>query len=191
MAIAGLVIDKSASNYRLRRFLAFLLDAVIVLVILFVVYTITGRPDFPAVKAAMNAAGSGSSTPDAQKLANTMFSLFDAAYWQSLFIWFVYEVLSQLALKGATPGKLMMKLRIVPENPGRSWILHNLLMIVRSALKFGFMYIFQGFPFLIAELSVFANREGKAGFDYFVKTRVKDMNEGVRYETNCELTHDG
>lgn len=179
MAFLGLEIGKAVPGFRVKRFAAFIIDAMIILIILYFLFSITGKPDFPAVKAAMDAAQAGAATPDNQALANVMFSLFNTVYWQTLLIWFIYEVLTQLIFSGATPGKLIMKLRIVPMNPSRNWALHHLLMIARSAMKFASLYIFQGFPFLISALSVFANKESRSGFDIFVKTRVDE----VQYET--------
>ncbi len=177
MAFLDLEIGKAASGYRMKRFASFIIDAGIILLIIYIIYSITGRPDFPAVKAAMDAAQAGALTPDNQTLANVMFASFNEAYLQSLLIWFIYEVAAQIIFSGATPGKLIMKLRIIPMNPNRNWVLHHLLMIARSAMKFFSLYIFQGFPFLISALSVFANKESRSGFDVFVKTRVKDLKE--------------
>ena len=172
MPFLGLEVDKGAPGYRMKRFTAFVIDVIIVLVTVYFVFRITGKPDFPSVKAAMDAAKAGAATPDAQALANRMFALFNAAYWQSLLIWFTYEVASQLIFSGATLGKLMMKLRIVPVNAGRKPAVHHLLMILRSAIKVIFLYLFQGFPFIISQLTIFANKESRSGFDMFVKTRV-------------------
>jgi uncharacterized RDD family membrane protein YckC len=177
MSFLGLEIGKATPGYRVKRFAAFIIDAMIILVILYLIFSITGKPDFPAVKAAMDAAQAGAATTNNQALANVMFDLFNTVYWQSLLIWFAYEVLSQMIFSGATPGKLIMKLRIVPLNSKRNWAVNQLLMIARSAMKFASLYIFQGFPFLISALSVFANKESRSGFDIFVKTRVKMIGD--------------
>lgn len=186
MAFLGLDVGKAVPGFRIKRFAAFIIDAVIILLIAYFSFIITGKPDFPSVNAAMNAAQAGASTPDNQALANVMFDMFNAVFLQTLLIWFVYEVLTQLIFSGATLGKLVMKLRIVPLNPKRNWALNHLLMIARSAMKFASLYIFQGFPFLISALSVFANKESRSGFDIFVKTRVEEVHyETVRkYSTN-------
>jgi uncharacterized RDD family membrane protein YckC len=186
MAFLGLDIGKAAPGYRVKRFAAFVIDAMIILIILYFIFTFTGKPDFPAVKAAMDASQAGASTSANQTLANVMFDLFNTVYFQTLLIWFIYEVLTQMIFAGATLGKLVMKLRIVPLNPNRNWAVHHLLMIARSAMKFASLYIFQGFPFLISALSVFANKESRSGFDMFVKTRVEEVHyETVRkYSTN-------
>lgn len=175
MSFLGLEVGKAAPGYRIKRFTAFIIDAIFVLIILYLIFTITGKPDFPAVSRAMDAAKAGATTADAQALGNVMFDKFTSAYLQTLLIWFVYEILTQLIFSGATPGKLIMKLRIVPMNPGRNWYVHNILMIARSAMKFAFLYIFQGLPFLISELTIFSNKEARSGFDMFVKTRVDDV----------------
>lgn len=178
MSIPGLEINKQASGYRIKRFTAFAIDVIIILVTIYFAFIITGKPDFPSVKTAMDAARAGASGPDAQALANEMFSLFNTAYLQSLLIWFTYEVTCQLIFSGATIGKLMMKLRIVPVNSDRSLITHHLLMAARSAIKIAFLYIFQGFPFFISQLTIFANKESRSGFDMFVKTCVIELKGG-------------
>ena len=172
MSIIGLELSKEASGYRIKRFTAFFIDAIIVLVTIYITFRITGKPDFPSVKVAMDAAKAGASGPDAQALANVMFTSFNAAYLQSLLVWFTYEVTCQLIFSGATIGKLIMKLRIVPTNNNRRPAVHHFLMIFRSALKIVFLYLFQGFPFLISQLTIFANKESRSGFDMFVKTHV-------------------
>jgi uncharacterized RDD family membrane protein YckC len=180
MAFLGLEISKASPGYRKRRFQAFLIDVLIVLAIIFIVFSISGKPDFPSVKAAMDAAGEGASGPNAQALGNVMFSLFNEAYFQALIIWFVYEVFTQFILSGATIGKRIMGLRIVPMNPKRNWIIQNLLMIARSLIKFSFLYIFQGFPFFISVLTIFANPQSRTGYDIFVRTYVKDLKGEVK-----------
>lgn len=184
MAFLGLNIKKLSGGYRSKRFKAFCVDAILVLGIIYIVFKLTGIPDFPAVQQVMEAARAGSTGPNAQQLTNEMFNLFNSAYSISLIIWFLYEVLTQLIFKGATIGKLTMGLRIVPMNSNRNWIVHNILLVVRSAVKFLFIYLFQGFPFLIACLTIFANAEGRSGFDMFVKTYVKNVKEPILYE-NC------
>jgi uncharacterized RDD family membrane protein YckC len=177
MSFLGLEISEVAPGYRKKRFASFLIDVAIVIMILFIAFKITGKPDFPSVKLAMNAAKEGASGPNAQVLENKMFSLFNEAYSRSLMIGFIYEVLAQLFFSGATIGKLIMKLRIVSMNPNRGLVIRYLLMIVRSFMKFAFLYIFQGFPFFISVLSIFTNKQSRTGYDMFAKTYVKDLKE--------------
>ncbi|MDF3000279.1 MAG: hypothetical protein K0Q48_398 [Bacillota bacterium] len=173
MSFLGMNLGEEAPRgYRLRRLAAFSLDVVIVLCILMVTYHMTGKPDFPAVKAALDAIQVGPADPNNQELADRMLKLFNTAYVQTLLIWFIYEVTSQLIFSGATLGKLMMRLRVVSWNPNRKRIWHHLMMIVRSAVKFLSVYLFQGFPFLIASLSIFTNKESRSGFDMMARTSV-------------------
>ncbi|WP_419824904.1 RDD family protein [Anoxybacterium hadale] len=173
MSFLGMNLGEEAPRgYRWRRLAAFAVDVVIVLCILMVTYRMTGKPDFPAVKAALDAIQAGPAAPGNQELANRMLKLFNTAYVQTLLIWFLYEVTSQLIFSGATLGKLVMKLRVVSWNPQRKRLLHHLMMIVRSGVKFLSIYLFQGFPFLIASLSIFTNRESRSGFDMMARTSV-------------------
>lgn len=177
MSFLGMQIGETATpGYRKKRFAAFLIDVMIVLCLLLIAYSITGRPDFPAVKAAMDAAQAGATGPDSQALGDVMFTLFDAAFLQSLLIWFIYEVVTQAVFSGATLGKRLMKMRIVSVDPNRKQVVHHLMMIVRSAAKFLCMYLFQGFPFLIASLTIFANKESRSGFDLLAKTSVEVLD---------------
>jgi uncharacterized RDD family membrane protein YckC len=182
MAFLGLEISKVEPGYRIKRFAAFGIDAIIVLIILYIMFCFTGKPDFPSVRIAMNAAKEGSTSSNAQILVNKMLVLFNTAYWQSLIIWFSYEVLTQLIFKGATLGKLAMGLRIEPFNSSGKWLINNLFMVLRSAIKFFSLYIFQGFPFLIEVLSIFANKQSRTGYDIFARTYVKNIKGEITSE---------
>ncbi len=184
MAFWRLNLKNASTGYRVKRFAAFAIDAVIVITIIYIVFRLTGRPDFAAVQHAMEVAKAGADGPNSQQLANEMFSMFNSAYYVCILIWFTYEVLTQLIFNGASAGKRLMNLRIIPINPNRNLILHHMLLIVRSAVKGLFLCLFQGFPFLIACLTIFANADGRSGFDMFVKTSVKNVKELVSYE-NC------
>lgn len=188
MAFLGLEISKVEPGYRIKRFAAFGIDAIIVLVILYIMFCFTGKPDFPSVRNAMNAAKEGASSSNAQILVNKMLVLFNTAYWQSLIIWFSYEVLTQLIFKGATLGKLAMGLRIEPLNSNGKWLIKNIFMVLRSAVKFFSLYIFQGFPFLIEVLSIFANSQSRAGYDIFARTYVKNIRGEITSEDIGKLS---
>jgi uncharacterized RDD family membrane protein YckC len=175
MSFLGIQLSEVPAGYRRRRFFAFVLDLAAVLLVVLAVYAITGTPDYPAVKEAMDAvkeAGDGSGT---QELMDRVFSLFNSAYIETLLIWLAVEVLGQFVFKGASLGKFVMGMRILPMNPDRSWALHYLLLVVRSVLKLLMLYLFRGFPFFIALLSIFVTKKGRAGYDVFVKTWVRDL----------------
>lgn len=166
MGFLGIETAKAPAGMRGRRFLAFLIDAVVVIALSFAAYRFTGRPDFFAVQAAMDAAKAAGGQD--QALTAAVFTQFNSAYSVLLLIGFCYEALTQLATCGSTLGKLAMGLRTVPQNPARA--LHSLLLCARSALKMLSLYIFQGFPFLMCCLTIFTNGECRTGFDMAVRS---------------------
>lgn len=171
MGILGLELEKAAPNYRKKRFLAFLIDGAIVVFLWFLAFEFFGRPDFMAVKKAMDAA---SALPAGQNQAamNAVFAKFDEAFQFGLILWFAYEVITTVLLNGRTLGKLLMGLQIVSMNPARNPVLNRLFFVARSALKMLSLYILQGFPFLICALSVLTS-SNRSGFDIFVRTKVE------------------
>ncbi|MDR1131534.1 MAG: RDD family protein, partial [Oscillospiraceae bacterium] len=116
--------------------------------------------------------------PEGQPEAfRTVFARYDEAFQFGLILWFAYETLITLLLNGRTIGKLIMGLRIVPMNPGRSRILNFALLPVRSFLKVLSLYLLQAFPFLICALTVFTS-SSRSGFDFFVRTKVVEKGTG-------------
>jgi uncharacterized RDD family membrane protein YckC len=175
MSFLGIQLSDVPAGYRRRRFVAFVLDLTVVLLVVLAAYAITGTPDYPAVREAMDAVRESSDGPGAQELMDRVFSLFNSAYIETLLIWLAVEVVGQFIFKGASLGKFIMGMRILPMNPDRSWALHYLLLVVRSVLKLLMLYLFRGFPFFIALLSIFVAQKGRAGYDVFVKTYVRDL----------------
>ena len=174
MGILNLETEKAPAGMRRRRFLAFLIDAAAVLLLAFLVYRLTGEPDFFYVKETMDTAQAAGGQ-DAE-LTAAVFDSFNHAYGILLLLWFAYEAVTQTALRGSTLGKLLMGLRLSSQKPGRSALMQAVLMAVRSALKMLSLYFFQGFPFLICCLTIFTNKECRSGFDMAVKTRVDDRS---------------
>lgn len=172
MGILNFETEKAPAGMRRRRFLAFLVDAAVVLALAMLVYRLTGEPDFFYVKEAMDTAQAAGGQD--MELTQEVFRSFDHAYGILLLIWFFYEAVAQILLKGATLGKRLLGLRIRPQNPERNALLQVLLLCVRSGLKMLSLYFFQGFPFLICNLTIFTNCECRSGFDMAVKTRVEE-----------------
>ena len=168
MAFLGMEIPRAEPGMRTRRLLAFLIDMMVVLVLVFLVYSFTGEPDYFRVQAAMDAAQAAGGQDE--ELTSRMLWEFNHAYGMTLTIAFVYETVMLILTGGSTLGKLLLGLRILPQNPGRGGILNRLLLCLRSGLKMLSLYVLQGFPFLICSLSIFANRECRTGFDMAVKT---------------------
>ncbi|MDR0381895.1 MAG: RDD family protein [Oscillospiraceae bacterium] len=159
-------------SHKLKRLLAFVIDAVIVLLLLYIAYRLTGTPDYATVKVSMDRLNAIQGTPEAQAAANEMFALFGRAYGYTLLIWFSYEVISSLILRGSTPGKRICRLRVIArKREGWSWACVP-RVILRSVVKVAFLYFLQGIPFLVSCLSIFANPEYRAGIDFFAGTKV-------------------
>lgn len=169
MGFLGIETGRAPTGMRSKRFLAFLIDAAVVIALAFVVYRFVGQPDFFAVKAAMDAAEAAGGQD--QALTAMVFTEFNRAFRVLLLIGFGYEVLTQLVSGGSTLGKLFMGLQTVPQDPARSRWLHGLLLCVRSGLKMLSLYLFQGFPFLICCLTIFTNGECRTGFDSAIKAK--------------------
>ena len=168
MAILGIEVPAAPAGMRGKRFLAFLIDAAIVIALAFLVFRFTGQPDFFAVQAAMDAAEAAGGQD--QALTAEVFTQFDRAYAVLLLIAFAYEAVTLLVTNGSTIGKLCMGLQTVPQDPARGRPLHSLLLCVRSALKMLSLYLFQGFPFIICCLTIFTNGECRTGFDSAIRS---------------------
>jgi uncharacterized RDD family membrane protein YckC len=164
----------SLRSYRFRRFLAFVIDIVALLLLLSISYACFRTPDFPGVKIAMDQLTLLRGTAEETAAAAAVFSAFDRAYVVALLLYFGYEIVFFFLLKGATPGKRICGLRIVTMRDGQGNIKTALRAVVRSAVKMIFMYFFNGIPFIISTLSLFANALGRAGVDYFAGTKVLD-----------------
>lgn len=176
MGILGIEPVKAPARMRGRRFLAFLIDAIIVMALSFAAYRFTSQPDFFAVRNAMDAAQDAGGQD--QALTAAVFAQFNSAYGILLLIAFCYEAAAQLITNGSTVGKLLMGLRTAPQNPSRGRPLHSLLLCARSGLKMLSLYLFQGFPFLICCLTIFTNGECRTGFDMAVKSVTVPRSKG-------------
>ncbi|MEH7475876.1 hypothetical protein V7158_29670, partial [Priestia megaterium] len=89
--------QKIITSFRLKRIGAFVIDAIIVSIILSIVYRITGLPNFPGVLANMIELQKATASQDA---AVKVMALFNEAFLQSLIIYFCYDVLTTLLLRG-------------------------------------------------------------------------------------------
>lgn len=134
-----------------------------------------GQKADEAAKAAQLAASEAYTTAETAKAAgNVFFARFDQVYLQVLLIWAAYELLMMLIFKGRTVGKLLFKLAVVSHKEGASTPVYVFKLLVRSIIKFVFIYVLQGIPFIIACLTIFANEKGRSGVDIFARTTVAD-----------------
>ncbi len=106
-----------------------------------------------------------------------VMALFNKAFLQSLLIWFCYDVLTTFLLRGSTVGKLIFRLKLTHINNKKGKLVYVLLVIVRSFFKFLSMFLFQGIPFLISVISIFANPNSLAAHDRVARLVVVNKND--------------
>jgi uncharacterized RDD family membrane protein YckC len=168
---------KIFTQFRLKRMAAFVMDAVIVSILLSIVYRITGFANFPGVLTKMIEIQKTMSEAASQDATVQVMALFNEAFLQSLLIWFCYDVLTTLLLRGATIGKMIFRLKLAHINNKRGKLAYVLLVIVRSFFKFLSMFLFQGIPFLISVISIFANPKSLAAYDRVARLVVANKND--------------
>jgi len=168
---------KLFTQFRLKRMAAFVIDALIVSILLSIVYQITGFANFPGVLTRMIEIQKTMSEASSQDATVEVMALFNEAFLQSLLIWFGYDVLTTLLLRGSTIGKIIFRLRLTHINNKKGMFAYVLLVIVRSFFKFLSMFLFQGIPFLISVISIFANPKSLAAHDRLARLVVVNKNE--------------
>ncbi|XRG77969.1 RDD family protein [Rossellomorea sp. GAMAL-10_SWC] len=166
--------QKIITSFRLKRIGAFVIDAIIVSIILSIVYRMTGLPNFPRVLANMIELQKATASQDASV---KVMALFNEAFLQSLIIYFCYDVLTTLLLRGSTIGKKIFRLKLTRINNKKGILPYVLLVIVRSFFKFLTMFIFQGLPFFLSVISMFANKKSLAVHDRIGRFVVINKNE--------------
>jgi uncharacterized RDD family membrane protein YckC len=155
------------TNRKIKRFLSFIIDLAILALLWYVCYLLFNKPDFYAVKAAMDAMADTTS----QEAVNNVMTIFNHEYWVALLIWFIYETITTLIFS-ATIGKLVLKLKIMPQKEQKNIVLFKLKLLLRVFLKMVTLALFQGFPFFIATLTVLVGNGSESGFDKMVRTFV-------------------
>jgi hypothetical protein len=169
--------QKIITSFRLKRIGAFVIDAIIVSIILSIVYRITGLPNFPGVLANMIEIQKSVGEAASQEATIKVMALFNEAFLQSLIIYFCYEVVTTLLLNGSTIGKMIFRLKLTRMNNKKGMLPYILLVIVRSFFKFLTMFIFQGIPFFLSVISIFANKKSLAVHDRIGRFVVINKNE--------------
>lgn len=165
------------TSNRTFRFLAFVVDAIVILLIAYLFYTFWGDPDFAAVQTAMENYDAVRGTAQEQEAFRLVMETFDRAYVYLLLLTLGYELVSEAVFKGATLGKLIFGFKIVPAKAGavesfKSKAAFAARIIARSVIKVLFIYLFSGIPFLISSLTIFSNQEFRSGVDIFAGTKV-------------------
>lgn len=159
------------TNRKIKRLLSFIIDFAILALLWYVSYLLFKKPDFYAVKAAMDAMADTTS----QEAVNNVMTIFNHEYWAALLIWFIYETITTLIFS-ATIGKLILKLRIMPQKEQRNILLYKCKLLLRVFLKMVTLALFQGFPFFIATLTVLVGNGTESGFDKMVRTIVTEKS---------------
>lgn len=162
---------------RLKRIGAFVIDTVIISILLSIVYRITGIADFPGVLTKMIEIQKTMGEAASQDATVMVMALFNEAFLQSLLIWFCYDVLTTLLLRGSTIGKIIFRLKLTHIYNKKGKLAYVLLVIVRSFFKFLSMFLFQGLPFLISVISIFANPNSLAAHDRLARLVVVNKND--------------
>lgn len=167
---------KIVTQFRLKRIASFIIDAVIVSILLSIVYRLTGFANFPGVLTKMIEINRTMGETGTQDATVKVMSLFNEAFLQSLIIWFCYDVLTTLILRGSTIGKKIFRLKLTHINHKKGKLAYVILLIVRSFFKFLSMFLFQGIPFLLSVISIFANPKSLAAYDRITRLVVADKN---------------
>ena len=89
MSFLGIEAEKAPAGMRSRRFIAFLIDAGVIIAISFLFYKFTGQPDFFAVQDAMNAMDAAGGQDAA--LTAEFVSAFNRTYGLMILIALCYE----------------------------------------------------------------------------------------------------
>jgi hypothetical protein len=165
------------TQFRLKRIVGFVIDALIVTFLLSIVYRITGFANFPGVITKMIEFQKSLSETASQNATVEVMALFNEAFLQSLLIWFCYDVLTTILLRGSTIGKMIFRLKLTHIHNNKGKLAYGLLVIVRSFFKFFTMFLFQGIPFLISVISIFANPKSLAAHDRIARLVVVNKNE--------------
>jgi uncharacterized RDD family membrane protein YckC len=165
------------TQFRLKRIVAFVIDALIVTFLLSIVYRITGFANFPGVITKMIEFQKSLSETASQNATVEVMALFNEAFLQSLLIWFCYDVLTTILLRGSTIGKMIFRLKLTHIHNNKGKLAYGLLVIVRSFFKFFTMFLFQGIPFLISVISIFANPKSLAAHDRIARLVVVNKND--------------
>ena len=153
----------SLDSKKFRRILAFAIDAAIVLAVCFVMYKITGKPDFYAVRQQMDL------SYESQEAARMAYYYFNISWLIVIGIVFVYETITQ-TIFDASLGKRLMGLKIVPQNE-KGKLPFKLVLIIRTLVKCISLYFLSGVPYALLGLRVLTNSKAQSGFDLICKTK--------------------
>ena len=158
-----------------NRFLALLIDLLVVAFLCQLLFILIGTPDWGRYLAMQDdVKGLDASDP----IVLERVELYEKCFITTLGVLIVYEALFMIIL-GATPGKLIFRLRVVSNKAGRNMYSVKLRLLIRSLVKALSIYLLSAIPFVFMCLTFFGNAEGRSGFDVFVGTKVIDIRERI------------
>ena len=148
----------------LKRFLAQVIDFVIVIFLCQLVFTLFGKPDWGRYYQMQDAvAGMAANAPIVVQRA----SLYQECFIITLIIAVVYEAMLTVIFGGSL-GKLIFGFRVVSVNEDRGLFVSKLLLAARSLIKALSIYLISAIPFVLMCLTAFGNAENRSDFDIFV-----------------------
>ena len=151
-----------------NRFLAAVIDFVIIGFLCQISFALFGAPDLGAYvdmqEVVQNLARDAPEVIERMKLWQEFITV-------AIAIGVIYEAML-LVLFGGTAGKLIFGFRVVSATEGRNTVLCKLLLILRAAVKGLSIYLLSAIPFIFLCLTTFGNAEARSGFDLFARTKV-------------------
>lgn len=150
-----------------KRFLAAIIDFVIVMLICQLAFNVFGAPDWGGYLRMQEAV---MGLPAYDPIVLERMKLYQICFILTLSIGAAYEALA-LTLFGTSAGKFVFGLRVTGHNDG-GFFAGKLRLILRSAIKAFSLYLLTALPYVFLCLTALGNPEGRSGFDLFAGTKV-------------------
>ena len=155
-------------NYMTKRFLALVVDFIVVAFLSLMVFRILNRPGWDSYLAM---AETVKGLPKADPLVTQRMILYQECMFTTMAVCLVYEIVFLLTVR-ATIGKLLFGLRIVDHQEGRKPLISKLFLVLRAMIRVVSLYLLSAIPFIFLCLSVYGNADIRSGFDLFTGTKV-------------------
>ena len=158
-----------------NRFLAAILDYIIIALLCQIVFIAFGTPDWGAYIASRDEVAG---LPRENELVVERARLYNECFLISLAIGAGYEVVF-LALFDTTPGKQLFGMKLISVKDNRGYLMRRLFYLIRAVIKGVSIYLLSAIPFIVLCLTVFGNEDGRSGFDIFAGTKVVKKPSGL------------
>ncbi|MCL2152293.1 MAG: RDD family protein [Oscillospiraceae bacterium] len=158
-----------------NRFLAALVDFIIIGFICQLAFYAFGAPDWGAYGASHDeVVGLGREDERVVERAR----LYNECLIISLAIGAAYETLF-LALFDTTPGKQLFGFKLISKKEDRGYLMSRLFYLIRAVVKSFSIYLISAIPFIFMCLTTYGNEEGRSGFDLLAGTKVVSKSKGI------------